>query len=175
MTRRGVAAAIQQPISDLGPIAPAQQACRIWPAPDPQAAPAPVPIAVPHAGRGTSSVEMPTTVTELSKILAGDAMLCVGRVTKRRPNPAEPVILRPESATFSPSATMTDTGDSSVEDIALPPYASKATPIPSSESSASDRQDDPDLTRVIEAWPRLPQDVRVTICVLIETSQDVAD
>jgi hypothetical protein len=97
--------------------------------------------------RAVPSIAMPRATTELSELLAGDDLLCARR---------------PRSATTSrPSAD------------ARPP-ASAADGASLAESSQTHAADG-DLACLIDAWPKLPRNVRAAILAMIrETAADDA-
>ena len=79
------------------------------------------------------SAEMPRTATDLSTLLADDAVVCVRRPAKRA-SASEAVTLRSE-----------------------------------------DPPGDPELARVVDAWPTLPPDVHDAILAMIESASDFGE
>ncbi len=101
------------------------------------------------------SIAMPRAKTDLSQLLAGDKLLCVGR----RP---------PAIATRSSAGPGMDQSAAYAAAQVESPQA--LTGQPSSDSSPRGRLADADLEQVIDAWPSLPHHIRTGIMAMIRAT-----
>lgn len=108
------------------------------------------------------SVVMPTTMTELSELLAGDDTVCVRRPSQRSGDTSA------ASAT-APAQGMGDAESASPtgrERVAGPVLAS----LPSLDIDA-----EAELAEVIDVWPLLPRSVHTAILAIIDATLDPQD
>jgi hypothetical protein len=93
------------------------------------------------------SIIMPRAKTELSELLAGDALLCVRRRPPASPSRDAELAARPRAE--SPAALAGQQGP---------------------RASSPARIADEDLARLIDAWPSLPGNIRAAILALVRTT-----
>ncbi len=108
-----------------------------------------------NARAAVPSIAMPRAKTELSELLAGDNMLCLRRRT-------------PAAAPRPNAEARSGTSGACAEPQAESPAAPQGQQSPDGRRAAPPAPAvDGDLTCVIDAWPRLPRNIRAAVLAMI--------